>query len=134
MPLPFIIIIGVILLVFVIAFAFKKKKGSDTPESLERYFSMLVGTMNTMPPFNIIFKKHSNDGNQIIYKEITNSRDCYFRFERYKIILDCYSKTGEQVFYAEHTEKVFGGMKESDFITIVHNLYVNKLHKGKVTI
>jgi hypothetical protein len=131
-PIIVFVIIGVIILAFILGVILKKKKGSDTPETLKNYFSKLVDFMQSLPPLNEIFKEYSNDGNQIVYKEITKSRNCYLRFERYKIILDCYNEEGKQIFYEEEGG-IYGGMQDKDFIRKVHDLYVIRLHNGKIT-
>ena len=69
-----VFIIIVIFLIFIIAIIFRKKKGDDTPESLQEYFSNFVELMEIVPPFSMIFKKISNDGSQIVYKEVTSKQ------------------------------------------------------------
>lgn len=125
------VIVGIIIIVLLIR-KFQKKKGSDTPESLKEYFSVHVKFMQLLPPLDIIFKEYSNDGNQIVYKEITKTRNCFLRFERYKLILNCLNEKGEETFYAE--KHAYGGMPDTDFIERLHDLYVNQLNKGKILI
>jgi hypothetical protein len=127
---PIIIILGVFFVLIIILTIFIKKKGSDTPESLIQYFSPQVKILELVPPFSVIFKFHSNDGNQIIFIEKTNSRKCFLKIERYKLILEVLDKDDNQTFYTEDSEGIFGGMEERHFVGKIHNLYVNQLHKA----
>ncbi len=132
-PVLILIIFVVFIIIVQIILRNRKKKGTDTPESLMKFFHKPVDYMNVIPPFNIIFKFHTNDGNQIIYKEISNSRNCYFKIERYKFILECYDLDNKQTFYQEDTEHIVGWINDVEFIHKFHTLYVIGLNKGKIT-
>ncbi len=125
------IFIGVVIVVFFIyAIATRKKKGDDTPESLADYYSTSVEFMEIVPPFSLIFKKVSNDGTQIIFKELTQSRNCFIKFERNKIILECFDLSNNKTFYGEEGGH-YVDIPEDKFYEKFHNLYVNKFANSK---
>lgn len=117
------IISFVVLIVLIVVFSPKTKKGDDTPLSLAGHFSSFIELLNAFP-FNQIFEMYSNDGSEIIYKEKTKSRNVFLSVERNKIKLLQKDNLGEIIFSAEIDENVGIGITESQLINLIHNLYV----------
>jgi hypothetical protein len=100
---------------------FNKK---ETPESLERkfpdYFKMFENSI-----MGFIFKFHDNDGNDITFKENTESRNVLLKrnFERIELIK--YDKMNNVVF--RNQKKVFRADDDKDVIKAIHELYFKEM-------
>lgn len=123
-----ILILVAALGVFVIVYRlfFLKKKGEDTPEQLEEYFSVFVRLMN-VAPYAVIFEPHSNDGKELVYKEYTKTRNLYLVIERYRLRLIKRDNDGKEIFSSEIAENIYGGLEDGEWIDLIHELYVNRL-------
>jgi len=117
------IISFVVLIVLVAVLSPKSKKGDDTPMFLAVYFSPFIELLSAFP-FNQIFEMYSNDGNEIIYKEKTKSRNVFLSVERYKVKLLQKDDSGNIIFSTVIDENVGIGITAPQLINLIHDLYV----------